>query len=108
MRRPPRPRSHAWPARWGAHPRGRHAKRAVGSLTTTWVLHEGPGTLRTIDPKLSKLYGASTRAPIGGSPRYMTIGPGAIWVSSFNSDTVSRVNPSTGTVSERIPVGDSP
>ena len=78
----------------------------VGSLTTTWVLHEGPGTLRTIDPKLNELYGAST--PIGERPRYMTIGPGAIWVSSFNSDTVSRVNPSTGTVSERIPVGDSP
>lgn len=78
----------------------------VGSLTTTWVLHEGAGTLRTIDPKLNELFGVPT--PIGGRPRFMTIGPGAIWVSSFNSDTVSRVNPGTGTVMDRIPVGDSP
>ena len=78
----------------------------VGSLTTTWVLHEGPGHAADDRPEAQRAV-RRVDPDRGAAPLHDDQPRGNLGVS-FNSDTVSRVNPSTGTVRARIPVGDSP
>ena len=52
---------------------------AVGPRTV-WVVHEGSGTLATVDPRRNEMVGTLTS--VGGRPRYVAIAGTAVWVST--------------------------
>src|SRR4051794_29522934 len=68
------------------------------------------GTTRTspIPPPAPNPYRVTT-ARIGRRPFGVAYGNGAVWATSFDQDTIRRVDPATGEVTgERISVGDGP
>jgi streptogramin lyase len=53
--------------------------------------------------------GAVTVTPIQvDSPGGVAIGAGGVWVTSYERDRISRIDPATGKVGRPIPVGDGP
>ena len=78
---------------------------AVGPRTV-WVVHEGSGTLATVDPRRNEMVGALIS--VGGRPRYVVIAGTAVWVSNFDAGTVTRVSLASQGVTARIPVGRQP
>jgi YVTN family beta-propeller protein len=71
-----------------------------------WVLHEGSGTLGSVDPIRNEL--AGSQIPIGGRPRYLALVGGSLWVSQFDANSIARVSPKARRVIGRIQVGRSP
>ena len=45
---------------------------------------------------------------LAGAPGAITTGAGSVWVADANGGTVSRVDPTSGAVVDRIPVGGQP
>jgi YVTN family beta-propeller protein len=76
------------------------------SPEAVWVLTGPDGRLLRLDQSLNKLDAPGTL--IGGRPVAMSSAFRSIWVASTDSGVVSRVSPHTFSVTERIPVGDSP
>jgi YVTN family beta-propeller protein len=58
----------------------------------------GPGSVTRVDP----VTGATKEIPVGKEPRYVTAGTTAVWVTSFYSNTLSRIDPATGAVAATV------
>jgi hypothetical protein len=79
-------------------PAGATALRyGFGSL---WVPVEG-GFLHRVDPATGR---SRARVRVGGVPRFLTVGHGAVWVMNQLGGTVSRVDPRTEQADPPIPV----
>jgi YVTN family beta-propeller protein len=78
----------------------------LSSPEAVWVLTGPDGRLLRLDQSLNKLDAPGTL--IGGRPVAMSSAFRSIWVASTDSGVVSRFSPHTFSVTERIPVGDSP
>jgi peptide/nickel transport system substrate-binding protein len=52
--------------------------------------------------------GISADVPLGSSPSSMAAGDGSLWVSNYNDNTVSRINPATHALMQTIPVDSTP
>jgi serine/threonine-protein kinase len=78
---------------------------AVG-VGGVYVANEGDGMLRRVDAIKPKL--DSMKAAIGGGPSAVAVGADAAWVTSRNTNTLTRVDPRTMTPVTRIPVGRGP
>jgi YVTN family beta-propeller protein len=64
----------------------------------------GNGSVTRVDP----VTGATRDIPVGKEPRYVTAGPTGVWVTSFYSNTLSRIDPATGVVSATVPGPNGP
>ena len=88
----------------------------VGLAITAWVLASrgGPGRGAAVIPgdsvgAISPSGGRSgVVVPLGGSPSAMASRDGAVWVASYNSGSVSRIDPGTRAVVETIPAVATP
>ena len=45
---------------------------------------------------------------VGAEPRYLAVGAGSVWVTSYDSGDVYRIDPTTDKVVQRIAVGPGP
>ena len=70
----------------------------------TWVTDTADGLLLRIDPSGQ----VADRIPVGRGAAGVVTGAGEIWVANEFDNTVSEVNPSTGTVVATIGVGNGP
>jgi YVTN family beta-propeller protein len=81
---------------------------AVGA-GSVWLMTDAKGTLARFDPASNKLV-AEIYLPAGSYG--MAFGPAgadaALWVTSTDTNVVSRVDPQTNLVAESIPVGKAP
>src|SRR3954468_435197 len=64
----------------------------------------GPGSVTRVDP----VTGATTEIPVGKEPRYVSAGATGVWVTSYFSDTLSRIDPATGAVAATAPAPRGP
>ena len=69
-----------------------------------WVTNMLDGTLSRIDPVTE----AVDTFPVGRAPLGVTSAVGDVWVADYEAGEVVRVDPSTGDVVDRIPVGNGP
>jgi len=72
--------------------------------TALWVSNATDGTVLEIDP-VTLQRGESVQ--VGGGPRGIALTPGDVWVASQLSQSVTRINRTTGAV-RRISVGEGP
>jgi virginiamycin B lyase len=47
----------------------------------------------------------SARVPLAGSPDWMAVGFGSLWVVNYKPNRVSRIDPTTGNVLDEVPLG---
>ena len=64
----------------------------------------GNGSLSRVDPTT----GAVTTTPLGKEPRYVTTGASSVWATSFFSDTLTRIDPVTGSITNVVPAPKGP
>jgi virginiamycin B lyase len=64
------------------------------------------GEIWKIDPTTNTA--AALAIDLGLNMSGFTVSPGALWVCHFNENTVTRIDPATGTVVATIPVGEAP
>jgi YVTN family beta-propeller protein len=69
-----------------------------------WVGDYTGGALFRINPKTNKIVGKTT---LPGAD-WITVGPDALWVSQEKVNAVARIDPATGAVIARVPVGANP
>ena len=79
---------------------------AVGE-GAVWVPNDygGLAELMRFDPEAMTL---AATIPLDGGSAGIAVGAGAVWVANPVDDTVSRVDPATNRVTDRIAVGDTP
>jgi streptogramin lyase len=58
----------------------------------------GNGSVSRVDPAT----GTVKTIPLGKEPRYVTTGASSVWATSFFSDTLSRIDPVTGSVTNTV------
>jgi YVTN family beta-propeller protein len=58
-----------------------------------------------VDPGSNRLV---ADVDVGRTPTHIALGPGAVWVTNADDDTVKRIDPQTKTVVQTIAVGSSP
>ena len=63
-------------------------------------------TVAVIDPDSNRVTTAGI--PVGARPGSISFGSGSLWVANRDDQTVSRVDPDTGSVMRTFPVGDTP
>jgi YVTN family beta-propeller protein len=71
-----------------------------------WITRIDKGTLQRLDPRDGHPVGVPIT--VGRSPYDVASGYGAIWVANYRSDSVSRINPTTGHAAIPIEVGRGP
>ena len=86
----------------------------VAGLGAVWTANKGcvdpsnpcpgNGSVSRVDPAT----GAVTTIPLGKEPRYVTAGASSVWATSFFSDTLSRLDPVTGSVTNVVPAPKGP
>jgi peptide/nickel transport system substrate-binding protein len=84
---------------------------AVGAVTVLAITRSGKNaTLRIPADGVGVLEHGKVVAAgsLGASPSDIAAGGGALWVTSADEQTVSRVDPDTGEVRQTIPVGSGP
>jgi YVTN family beta-propeller protein len=77
----------------------------LGSL---WVVNRAANAIIQIDPATNQELPSTT---VGQSPSAIAVGPGALWVTNFHDDTVTRVvipGPGQAATTTDFPVGDGP
>jgi DNA-binding beta-propeller fold protein YncE/predicted Ser/Thr protein kinase len=76
----------------------------LGSL---WIVNQALNIVVEVDPATNRTL---DDVDVGAAPSAIAVGPGALWVTNFDDDTVTRVVPSaSGTRTRRdFPVGDGP
>ncbi len=70
---------------------------------TIWVTNHHEGSITRIDGRTDKIIGTVIVGKSGDNgPHQLAEGAGSVWVDEQNTDTVIRLNPSTGAVVARI------
>jgi streptogramin lyase len=64
----------------------------------------GNGSVTRVDPQT----GATKEIPVGKEPRYVATGSTSVWVTSFFSDTLTRIDPATGNVAQVVAAPKGP
>ena len=66
-----------------------------------WISHK-EGAVTRIDPESNSIV---ARIPVDREARYLAVGDGAVWVTSFDLGTVQRIDPATNRVVKTIRLG---
>jgi virginiamycin B lyase len=69
-----------------------------------WISHK-EGAVTRIDPASNSIV---ARIPVDREARYLAVGAGAVWVTSFDLGTVQRIDSATNRVVKTIRLGSCP
>ena len=83
-----------------------HVIVALGSVWLTVGTQGEQGYLLRIDPRSDRIV---ARIPVGESPSGIAVSPGAVWVTTPDNGTLSKIDRATNrVVGTPLPVGDDP
>jgi streptogramin lyase len=85
--------------------RGRIAGVAVTPAVMWVALYDDDGRVLAIDPSSGEELDA---VAVGVRPDALVVAPSGVWVANRGDSTVDRIDPTDGTVTASLPVGDEP
>jgi len=77
---------------------------AVSADGSLWLASPGAGVVTRVADSMHRIVDS---IPVGGSPALLAAGGGSIWVASALGDSIARIDPRNGAVSQTVSIGSA-